>query len=55
MMAWVEQGQVPGPIVASHLNAAGAVDRSRKLCPFPQRAAYGGTGSIDSEASFACK
>ncbi len=55
MVAWVEQGQAPGPLVASHLNTGGAVDRTRKLCPFPQRAVYAGTGSIDSESNFACK
>lgn len=51
---WVEQGQPPDRIVASH-STNGVVDRTRPLCPHPQIAAYKGTGSTDEAASFACK
>ena len=51
---WVEQGKAPDRIVASHA-VKGVVDRTRPLCPYPQVAAYKGTGSIDDAASFACK
>jgi feruloyl esterase len=51
---WVEHGQAPDRIVASHA-ANGRVDRSRPLCPFPQIAVYTGTGSSDEAANFACR
>jgi feruloyl esterase len=50
---WVEQGKAPDMVVASHV-AAGKVDRTRPLCPYPQIAKYKGTGSIDEAANFAC-
>jgi tannase/feruloyl esterase len=51
---WVEQGKAPDQILASH-SADGAVDRTRPLCPYPQMAAYKGTGSIDDAANFVCR
>ena len=51
---WVEQGQPPDRIVASHVTN-GAVDRTRPLCPYPQVAAYKGTGSTDDAGSFICR
>jgi feruloyl esterase len=51
---WVENGQAPDRIIATHATN-GVVDRSRPLCPYPQVAAYKGTGSIDEAASFECK
>jgi feruloyl esterase len=51
--SWVERGQAPASMVASH-STAGKVDRTRPLCPYPQVAKYRGTGSIDDAASFAC-
>ncbi len=51
---WVEQGQAPDRIIASH-STAGKVDRTRPLCPYPQVAKYKGTGSIDEAANFVCK
>jgi feruloyl esterase len=51
---WVERGLAPDRIVASH-STNGVVDRTRPLCPYPQVAAYSGTGSPDEAASFACK
>jgi feruloyl esterase len=51
---WVEHGKAPDQIIASHATK-GVVDRTRPLCPYPQVAAYKGTGSIDEAASFVCK
>jgi len=51
---WVEGGEAPQRIVASHLTQ-GLVDRSRPLCPYPQVAVYGGKGKATDATSFVCK
>jgi feruloyl esterase len=51
---WVEKGQKPSELIASHM-ANGVVDRTRPLCPYPQLAVYKGSGSIDEAANFACR
>ena len=51
---WVEHGQAPDQIVASH-STNGVVDRTRPLCPYPAIAAYKGSGSIDAAANFTCQ
>ena len=51
---WVENGKAPAQILASH-QTAGKVDKTRPLCPYPQTAAYKGTGSTDDAANFVCK
>ena len=51
---WVEKGTAPDQIVASHMTN-GKADRTRPLCPYPQVAAYKGTGSTDDAANFTCK
>ena len=51
---WVEQGQVPSRIPASHATN-GTVDRTRPLCAYPQVARYTGTGSTDDAANFVCR
>lgn len=51
---WVERGQPPDRIVASH-STNGVVDRTRPLCSYPQRAIYKGTGSTDDAANFECR
>ena len=33
----------------------GVVDRTRPLCPYPQKATYTGSGSIDEAANFVCR
>jgi len=33
----------------------GKVDRTRPLCPYPQVAAYNGSGSTNDAANFSCK
>jgi feruloyl esterase len=51
---WVERGQAPARVEASH-SVNGRVDRTRPFCPYPQVARYSGTGSIDDAANFSCK
>jgi feruloyl esterase len=51
---WVEQGNAPDRIIASHATG-GVVDQTRPICPYPQVAAYKGAGSTDDAASFVCK
>ncbi len=51
---WVERGDAPDQIIASHA-ANGTVDRTRPLCPYPQQAVYRGTGSSDEAANFVCR
>jgi len=51
---WVEEGQPPDRIVASH-ETNGVTDRTRPLCPYPQVAVYGGNGSTDDAANFVCR
>jgi feruloyl esterase len=52
--AWVEQGTAPSRIVASRV-VNGATVRTRPLCPYPAKAVYKGTGSIDDATSFECR
>jgi feruloyl esterase len=51
---WVEKGKAPDSIVASHLTG-GKVDKTRPLCPYPQTAAYKGSGDTNDAANFVCK
>jgi len=51
---WVEHGKAPDQILASH-STNGSVDRTRGLCPYPQVAAYRGSGSVDEASSFTCR
>jgi feruloyl esterase len=51
---WVEKGQAPARVVASH-STNGRIDRTRPLCPYPQVARYKGTGSTDEAANFTCQ
>jgi feruloyl esterase len=51
---WVEQRQPPDRIVATHA-IRGVADRTRPLCPYPQIAAYSGSGSPDADTSFVCR
>lgn len=52
---WVDKGQAPDRVIARKIGEDGAVSRTRPLCPYPQRAVYNGTGSIDDEKNVACK
>ena len=51
--AWVERGQKPARIVASHVTE-GKVDKTRPLCPFGQVAKWNGKGDTNDAASFSC-
>jgi feruloyl esterase len=50
---WVEKGQAPESIIASH-STGGVVDRTRPLCPYPQVEKYDGSGDINDAANFVC-
>jgi len=50
---WVEKGVPPKDLIASKLNAAGAVTFTRPLCPFPHWPKYTG-GDGNSASSFTC-
>jgi feruloyl esterase len=51
---WVENGQAPVSITASHAGSDGKVDRMRPLCVYPEVELYKGSGDINDAASFAC-
>jgi hypothetical protein len=51
---WVEHGKAPDRVLAEK-RVAGAVTRTRPLCPYPQRAVYSGSGSTDDAANFTCR
>ena len=50
---WVEKGQTPERIVASHFAPSGG-KKTRPLCSYPQVAKWTGVGSIDQAANFVC-
>lgn len=54
---WVESGKAPDRIIArkSSGGPGGNVTRTRPLCPYPQRATYTGSGSIDAAENFVCR
>jgi feruloyl esterase len=52
---WVEQGVAPEQLVASQVDAQGAVDRTRPLCWYPRIAKHDGSGSIDDANNFTCE
>jgi len=51
---WVENGQAPARVIASH-STNGTVDRTRPLCAYPQVARHSGAGSTDEAANFTCR
>ena len=51
---WVERNQAPNEVIASRVEY-GKVVRTRPLCPYPQVAAYRGSGSPDEAGNFVCK
>ncbi|MCW5980020.1 MAG: tannase/feruloyl esterase family alpha/beta hydrolase [Bryobacteraceae bacterium] len=50
---WVERGKAPDRIDAARV-VDGKTVRTRPLCPYPERARYQGSGSIDEAANFRC-
>jgi feruloyl esterase len=53
LVQWVEQGQVPTRIVASHV-AAGTTTFTRPLCAYPQIAQYSGSGDRSAAETWSC-
>jgi feruloyl esterase len=51
---WVTTGKPPERIEAARVEN-GDVVRTRPLCPYPQVAAYDGSGSSDDSANFICR
>jgi feruloyl esterase len=51
---WREADAAPDQITAYHVEN-NRVTMTRPLCPYPQVAAYKGTGSTNDAANFACK
>ncbi|HEY6343350.1 MAG TPA: tannase/feruloyl esterase family alpha/beta hydrolase [Bryobacteraceae bacterium] len=54
LLSWVEEGEAPQTLPAARRDQAGAITRSRPLCPYPLVAKYKGTGSTDDAANFVC-
>jgi tannase/feruloyl esterase len=54
LLAWVEDGKAPERLTAARRDQAGAITRSRPLCPYPLVAKYAGSGSTDDASSFVC-
>jgi feruloyl esterase len=48
---WVENGTAPTQVDIQSADASA----SGRLCPYPSKAVYNGTGSVTSAASYACK
>jgi hypothetical protein len=58
LVDWVEQGAVPGPILATKFtndDPAKGVEITRPVCPYPQAAQYDGSGDGTKAESFVCK
>ena len=51
---WVESGEAPDYVIAKLVNDSSAIERSRKLCPYPQVAEFHG-GDPDKAENFSCK
>jgi feruloyl esterase len=51
---WVEHGTPPDSVPASRV-IDGRPDRTRPLCPYPQQAAYKGSGDVNEAANFVCR
>jgi hypothetical protein len=63
LMAWVEKGQRPGPVIAGKYDndfkallvpQEMVASRTRPVCLYPQVARWSGKGSIDEAKNFSC-
>lgn len=54
LIEWVEAGRTPQVLIAEQ-QAEGETLRSRPLCPYPEAAAYDGSGSPDAAENFSCR
>src|SRR5688572_25142462 len=55
LVEWVEKGTSPDRIIAKARAATMWPGRTRPLCPYPQRARYSASGSIEEAANFVCR
>lgn len=51
LLVWVEQDAAPGNIVVKSSD----LSTSLPLCPYPQKAVYGGVGSVRTASSYVCR
>jgi len=51
---WVEQGEAPTRLLTTKTDSTGAVQWTRPVCPYPQRAVYDSEGDPDAASSFEC-
>lgn len=56
LIAWTDRNEAPDRIIATKFSGeeAGKIDMQRPLCPYPQKAAYRGSGSTRSAGNFTC-
>jgi feruloyl esterase len=57
LVNWVEQGRAPDRLIVTKRagnKPAGAIERTRPLCPHPLLAQWDGSGDWDSAESFRC-
>ncbi|MGH6991958.1 MAG: tannase/feruloyl esterase family alpha/beta hydrolase [Caulobacteraceae bacterium] len=52
MMAWVEKDRPPESVLAVQKDAKGAIVRERPLFPYPEYAAYNGTGDVNAASNW---
>lgn len=52
LVGWVERGSAPDKVIARGVNEQGDVVRTRPVFPYPIRARYDGSGSIDDARNF---
>ncbi|MDX8054770.1 tannase/feruloyl esterase family alpha/beta hydrolase [Lentzea sp. BCCO 10_0798] len=52
LVSWVEGGRAPSRIIAEGRDPDGNVVRTRPVFPYPMRARYDGSGSVDDAANF---
>ncbi|TPX12606.1 uncharacterized protein E0L32_000783 [Thyridium curvatum] len=53
LMRWVEDGTAVGQVIATAFNADLSTNRTRPVCPWPEKALFVG-GNIDDAASWTC-
>lgn len=53
LVDWVENGVAPEYVIGTQSLGGGAT-RTRKVCKYPNEAAYNGAGSTNDQASFSC-
>lgn len=53
--SWVETGDAPNRLIASHVTAAGVADKTRPICAYPRIARYRGTGDPNVPESWVCR